>query len=88
MSTLPSPVEQSPPPTVTPAPTGGSANARSTGFINDTVKEFKKVSWPTREQLRDATVVVVVLTVVMSLFIFGVDTLVSKALEGLIKLVA
>ncbi len=92
MSTTPSPspVETTPGTPVAPAPAGpsGSVSGRFTGFINDSVREFQKVSWPTREELRDATVVVIVLTMVLSLFIFGVDTVVSKLLEGLIKLVS
>ncbi len=34
---------------------------------------MKKVSWPTREQLQEATLVTLALVVVASIFVFGVD---------------
>jgi len=49
------------------------------GFFTDVVKEMNKVTWPTKDQLRDSTVVVVVCLVV-SAFVYVVDTAVSWGL--------
>lgn len=43
------------------------------GFFLDVNKEMKKVTWPTREQLQDATIVTLALCIIASLFVFGVD---------------
>ena len=50
-------------------------------FFTDVVKEMKKVTWPTYEELRDSTVIVLVVCGVIALFIFGVDWLVSTVLK-------
>jgi preprotein translocase subunit SecE len=44
-----------------------------TGFFIDVNKEMKKVTWPTREALQDATLVTLALCIISSVFIFGVD---------------
>ncbi|MBL7976628.1 MAG: preprotein translocase subunit SecE [Candidatus Kapabacteria bacterium] len=51
------------------------------GFFNEVSKEMKKVSWPTREQLRESTAVVAVTCVLISLFVWLIDlsmTLIMK----------
>lgn len=50
-------------------------------FIIDVQKEMRKVSWPSQEELIDYTIVVVIFTVVLSAFIFGVDQVYSTVLE-------
>lgn len=50
-------------------------------FFEDVVKEMKKVTWPTKDNLRESTFVVVVVCIVISLFVGGVDQIVSKLLE-------
>lgn len=47
--------------------------AKVTSFFTDVNKEMKKVTWPTREQLQEATLVTLALCVVASIFVFGVD---------------
>lgn len=42
-------------------------------FLSEVSKEMKKVSWPTKEQLRESTVVVIVATLLLTLFTFLVD---------------
>ncbi len=51
-------------------------------FVLDVKIEMAKVSWPTREQLQGSTVVVIVVTLVFSLFTFGID----RALSFLVRL--
>ena len=43
-------------------------------FINESWSELKKVSWPTREQVRNLTVLVFVISFVVGLFITVVDS--------------
>lgn len=52
-----------------------------TGFFEGVKKEMSKVSWPTQKELVDNTVIVVVFSIIISLFIFGVDQVYSAALE-------
>lgn len=52
-------------------------------YINDVNKEMKKVSWPTREQLRESTVVVIVATMIITGFVYVVDLVMSSLIKGL-----
>ena len=51
------------------------------GFFDDVVKEMKKVTWPTKDELKDFTQVVLVATLIMAVFIYAVDTIVNVALR-------
>lgn len=42
-------------------------------FSNEVVKEMKKVSWPTREQLKESTNVVVITTLIITLIVYVID---------------
>lgn len=50
-------------------------------FIEGARKEFKKVTWPTQQELIDNTIIVVVFTIIISLFIFAVDQVYSTILD-------
>ncbi len=50
-------------------------------FITDSVKEMKKVTWPSRDELRESTIIVLVVCGVISAFVFGVDWVVQFALK-------
>jgi len=54
------------------------------GFFTDVVKEMKKVTWPHREELRDSTVIVLIVCGVISLFVYGIDLIVSKILNAIL----
>lgn len=43
------------------------------GFLTDVSKEMKKVSWPTRDQLRESTIVVIVTCLVITAVVFVLD---------------
>lgn len=45
------------------------------GFFNEVVEELKKSAWPTRVELVDSTVVVLVSVVVLGVFVFSADNL-------------
>jgi preprotein translocase SecE subunit len=46
---------------------------------------MSKVSWPSRRELRDSTLVVIVMVFVVAIFIGIVDRVLTIAFEGLIK---
>ena len=53
-------------------------------FFNDISKEMEKVTWPTREELMESTKVVIVVTLVISLFAWVVDSALSEALKAIL----
>jgi preprotein translocase subunit SecE len=52
-------------------------------FVNDVVKEMKKVTWPTRDELKESTGIVIVVCLVLSAFTYVVDMVVTKILQGI-----
>jgi len=56
-----------------------------TNFVEDVRKEMAKVSWPTQEELIDNTIIVIVFTIIVSAFIFGVDQVYSTILEAIYR---
>ena len=50
-------------------------------FIEDVRVEMKKVVWPTRDELINSTVIVVVVSIAFTLFIFFADTIISKVVN-------
>ena len=52
-----------------------------TEYFQSVKKEMGKVSWPTQQELIDSTVIVVVFSIIVSLFIFGIDRVYSTVLE-------
>ena len=50
-------------------------------FFTDVVKEMKKVTWPRGEELRDSTIIVLVVCGVIAIFVFGVDWIVSNIMK-------
>ena len=53
------------------------------GYLGETRIELRKVTWPNRGELKDATRVVVVASILLTVFIGIVD----QILSGIIKLV-
>jgi preprotein translocase subunit SecE len=53
-------------------------------FFNDVTKEMGKVTWPTREELTESTKIVIIVCLIISLFTWGVDTLLSAALKAIL----
>jgi len=46
-------------------------------FVKDVQSESTKVSWPTREELRDSTLVVLTMVVLVAIFIGIVDRILT-----------
>ena len=56
---------------------------RISNYVGEVRQELSKVSWPTREELYGSTVVVVVLCLILSIFVFGVDKLLTLFIQSL-----
>jgi len=52
-------------------------------FIQDVKVEMSKVSWPTKQELKGTTIIVIVLTIIFSVFILITD----KSLQGLLNII-
>ena len=50
-------------------------------YLEEVGTEMRKVSWPTRQQLTSSTLITLAATVVISLFIFVTDRIISVVLE-------
>jgi preprotein translocase subunit SecE len=50
-------------------------------FLDEAWSELKKVSWPTRDQVRNLTVLVFVISFVVGVYITVFDTLFSQAVS-------
>ena len=50
-------------------------------FVSDVRFEMSKVSWPTWEELKSSTYVVLTLSFILILFLFVVDFILSKILK-------
>ncbi|MFA7677345.1 MAG: preprotein translocase subunit SecE [Candidatus Omnitrophota bacterium] len=44
------------------------------GFFKEVKEEVKKVNWSTRQELFSAAVVVLIVSVLLTAYIFGIDT--------------
>ncbi len=54
-------------------------------YVRDVRVEMNKVSWPSRRELRDSTLVVIVMVFLVAVFIGIVDRALTIAFEALIK---
>ena len=54
-------------------------------FVQDVLVEFRKVTWPSRQELINSTVVVIVVTVVLSLFLGAIDIVLARAVEWILS---
>jgi preprotein translocase subunit SecE len=53
-------------------------------FAQDVLVEFRKVTWPSRQELINSTTVVIVVTVVLAFFLGGVDIGLTKLVERIL----
>ena len=50
-------------------------------FLDGVIFEMKKVSWPTWQELKGSTIVVLILSLILAVFLFVVDLLLSKIMH-------
>lgn len=53
------------------------------GFFNDVVKEMKKVTWPTKEELKESTTIVLVVCLILAAFTYAIDLGITQAFNAL-----
>ena len=59
--------------------------ARIKEFVQEVLAEFRKVTWPSRQELINSTVVVIVVTVVLALFLGAVDIVLARVVERILR---
>jgi preprotein translocase subunit SecE len=59
--------------------------AKGKKFVSDVVIEMKKVSWPSVNELRGSTMVVIVTVIILSIFIGVVDRILNLGLERVLS---
>ena len=55
--------------------------SKITKFFNDVKVEMAKVSWPAREELINSTMIVAVVSVLFTAFIFVADLILSRVIR-------
>jgi preprotein translocase subunit SecE len=58
---------------------------RTREFSREVLAEFRKVNWPSREQLINSTTVVLVVTVVIAFFLGAVDIGLARIVERILR---
>jgi preprotein translocase subunit SecE len=54
-------------------------------FFQDVVKEMKKVTWPTKENLKESTIVVLVVCIAIAVFVYAIDQSLSFLLTAILS---
>ncbi len=50
-------------------------------YMAEVSKEMKKVSWPTKEQLKESTVVTIVACIVLTVFTYAIDIVMNQVVD-------
>ena len=58
---------------------------RAKEFFGEAMAEFRKVTWPSRQELINSTVVVITVTVVIAFFLGGVDIVLARIVERILR---
>ncbi len=56
---------------------------RGSRFLSDVIAELRKVQWPTRPQLAQATAVVIVVVAIVTIYLDVVDTIVNRLVHSI-----
>ncbi len=52
-------------------------------FFNDVVKEMKKVTWPTKDELKESTTIVIVVCLIIAAFTYAIDMMITELFKGI-----
>jgi preprotein translocase subunit SecE len=52
-------------------------------FFDDVVKEMKKVTWPTMDELKESTTVVIVSCLLIAAFTYVIDMIITQIFKGI-----
>lgn len=50
-------------------------------YLDEVVKEMKKVNWPSQKEVINNTGITILATVIIAAFVYGADQVISTALE-------
>ncbi|MGQ9559605.1 MAG: preprotein translocase subunit SecE [Candidatus Oleimicrobiaceae bacterium] len=59
---------------------------KAINFLREVKVEMAKVSWPTREELKGSTTIVIVTTLLFAVFIFIADQIISRIVGVIFRL--
>ena len=54
-------------------------------FVREVIAEFRKVTWPSRQELANSTVVVIAVTLVLAFFLGAVDIALARVVERILR---
>ena len=57
---------------------------RFRSYLREVWLELGKVTWPTKDELKESTLVVIIATCIVTVFIFLVDRVLDSGVSGLI----
>ncbi|MFC2135280.1 preprotein translocase subunit SecE [Bacteroidota bacterium] len=52
-------------------------------FFKDVKKEMGKVTWPTKDELKESTTIVIVVCIIISIFTYVIDMSISQIFKGI-----
>jgi len=52
-------------------------------FFEDVLKEMKKVTWPTKNELMESTKIVIVVCMVLAGFTYVIDMIINFVIKGI-----
>jgi preprotein translocase subunit SecE len=56
---------------------------RSSRFLSDVIAELRKVQWPTRPQLIQATAVVILVVAIVTIYLDIIDTILNRVVHSI-----
>jgi|YNPNPStandDraft_1061719.scaffolds.fasta_scaffold42408_4 preprotein translocase subunit SecE len=59
---------------------------KAINFLREVKIEMAKVSWPTREELKGSTTIVIITTLLFAVFIFIADQIISRIVGVIFRL--
>jgi preprotein translocase subunit SecE len=54
-------------------------------FFQGVIKEMKKVTWPTKENLKESTIVVLIVCLAIAVFVYAIDQSLSFLLKTILS---
>jgi preprotein translocase subunit SecE len=54
-------------------------------FLKEVFEELKKVTWPSKDLVKTATIAVIVLTLIMALYLWSLDILFTKIIAFIME---
>ena len=54
-------------------------------FLKEVREELKKVTWPSRELVRNATVAVIIFTIILSVYLWSIDLVFKRIFDFIFR---